>query len=90
MVTLTISRPSQKAAVSVPAQSITYIEGKPVVFAWTGSGFAVTPVSVLGKTADIATPSSREGHLPPEAAETSPCVSVSRQAWQQHFLWGDL
>lgn len=62
MVTLTISRPSQKAAVSVPAQSITYIEGKPVVFAWTGSGFAVTPVSVLGKTAEIATV---EGSLTP-------------------------
>jgi hypothetical protein len=29
-------------------------------------------------------PSSREGHLPPEAAETSPCVSVSIQARRCH------
>jgi hypothetical protein len=27
-------------------------------------------------------PSSREGHLPPEAAETSLCVSASMQAWR--------
>jgi len=29
-------------------------------------------------------PSSREGHLPPEAAETSLCFSVSIQAWRHH------
>jgi len=29
-------------------------------------------------------PSSREGHLPPEAAETSLCVSASMQAWRRH------
>ncbi len=55
MVTLTISRSSQKAALNLPSQSITYAGGKPVVFKWTGSGFAVTPVSVLGRTTEIAT-----------------------------------
>jgi cobalt-zinc-cadmium efflux system membrane fusion protein len=55
MVTLTISRPSQKAAVNVPPQSITYAGGKPVVFRWNGNGFEVTPVLVLGKSAAIAT-----------------------------------
>ena len=29
-------------------------------------------------------PSSREGHLPPEAAETGLCVSASMQAWRPH------
>ena len=62
MVTLTISRPSQKSALSVPSQSITYAAGKQVVFKWTGGGFALTPVSVLGKTAEIATV---EGSLTP-------------------------
>lgn len=62
MVTLTISRPSEKAALNVSPQSITYAGGKPVVFRWTGNGFEVTPVSVLGKTAEIATV---EGNLAP-------------------------
>jgi len=62
MVTLTVSRPSAKAAVNVPPQAITYVAGRPVVFKWTGTGFAVTPVIVLGKTAEMAT---IEGSLAP-------------------------
>lgn len=55
MVTLTVTRPTKKGAVSVPSQSVAYIDGKPVVFLWTGIAFNVTPVSVLGKTVDVAT-----------------------------------
>ena len=62
MVTLTISTRLSREAVSVPPQSITYADGRPVVFAWTGGAFAVIPVSVLGRTAEIATV---EGNLTP-------------------------
>ncbi len=55
MVTLTVSRPAAKGALSVPSRSITRIGGKPTVFLRVGEGFAATPVSVRGKTADTAT-----------------------------------
>ena len=55
MVALTISKPAAKGALSVPARSITRIRGMPAVFVRVGDGFAATPVSIRGKTADIAT-----------------------------------
>ena len=55
MVTLTVSRPAAKGALSVPSRSITRIGGKPTVFLRVGEGFAATPVSIRGKTADTAT-----------------------------------
>ncbi len=55
MVTLTVSRPAAKGALSVPSRSITRIGGKPAVFLRVGEGFAATPVSIHGKTADTAT-----------------------------------
>ena len=55
MVTVTVSRPAAKGALSVPSRSITRIGGKPTVFLRVGEGFAATPVSIRGKTADTAT-----------------------------------
>jgi cobalt-zinc-cadmium efflux system membrane fusion protein len=55
MMTVTVSRPAAKGALSVPSRSITRIGGKPTVFLRVGEGFAATPVSIRGKTVDTAT-----------------------------------
>ena len=55
MVTVTVSRPATQGALSIPSRSITRIEGKPTVFLRVPEGFAPTPVSIRGKTADTAT-----------------------------------
>jgi cobalt-zinc-cadmium efflux system membrane fusion protein len=55
MVTVTVSRPAVQGTLSVPSRSITRIEGKPTVFIRVAEGFAATPVSIRGKSADIAT-----------------------------------
>ena len=62
MVTLTASRRLAKEAVNVPPQAVTYADGRSIVFKWTGSAFTVIPVTVLGKSAEIAT---IEGALAP-------------------------
>ena len=62
MVTLTASRRLAKEAVNVPPQAVTYANGRSIVFKWTGSAFTVIPVTVLGKSAEIAT---IEGALAP-------------------------
>lgn len=62
MVTLTASRRLAKEAVNIPPQAVTYADGRPVVFVWTGGAFNAIPVSVLGRTAEIATV---EGNLAP-------------------------
>ena len=62
MVNLTASRRLSRDAVNVPPQAVTYADGRPVVFVWTGGAFTVVAVSVLGRTAEIATV---EGSLAP-------------------------
>ncbi len=55
MVTLTVSRRSGKGALAVHAHCITYLNGQAVVFKRSGEGFTVIPVSILGKTPELAT-----------------------------------
>lgn len=55
MVTVTVAKPASPEALTVPSRSITHIDGKPTVFLRVPEGFAPTPVSVRGKTADAAT-----------------------------------
>jgi membrane fusion protein, heavy metal efflux system len=55
MTTVTVSKPAAKGAFSIPSRSITRIDGKPTVFLRVADGFAPTPVSIRGKTADAAT-----------------------------------
>jgi cobalt-zinc-cadmium efflux system membrane fusion protein len=62
MLTVTASRRLSKEAVNVPPQAIVYADGRPFVFVWTGGAFAAIPVSVLGRTGQIATV---EGNLSP-------------------------
>jgi membrane fusion protein, heavy metal efflux system len=62
MATVTVSKPAAPGALTVPSSSITRIDGKPTVFLRVGEGFAATPVSIRGKTADEAT---IEGEIKP-------------------------
>jgi membrane fusion protein, heavy metal efflux system len=55
MVTVSVSKPAPKGALKIPSRSITLIGGKATVFLRVPEGFAPTPVSILGKTADAAT-----------------------------------
>lgn len=55
MVTLTVTQEAAKGAVSVPRDAVTFVAGEPVVFLRTGTGFAMTPVKVRGRSAEIAT-----------------------------------
>ena len=81
MITITASRRLSKEAMNVPTQAVIYADGKPIVFRWMGSGFTVTPVSVLGKTAEIATV---EGGLAPGDA-----VAVTAVAQLEKMMAGE-
>jgi RND family efflux transporter MFP subunit len=49
-----LGRSGAGAAFSVPAQSVTRIAGKPVVFVRTAQGFRAQPVEIVGEAADLA------------------------------------
>ena len=55
MVAATVARPAPNGTLTVPSPAITWVEGKTVVFLRTNEGFAVAPVSLRSKTADVAT-----------------------------------
>ncbi|MFA5900980.1 MAG: efflux RND transporter periplasmic adaptor subunit [Hyphomicrobium sp.] len=62
MVTLSIHREAAVGGLTVPAQSVVWLAGKPSVFLRTQGGFTVLPVTLKGKTLHGATV---EGALSP-------------------------
>jgi membrane fusion protein, heavy metal efflux system len=53
--TITLVKPANGKELEISADAITWIGGAPYVFVRTKTGFLPTPVSIKGRTADIAT-----------------------------------